>query len=295
MAIASVPDELLRWPFTTTTAATYGVTPAALQGSQWRNVFREVWVHRDVADTREVRLAAVRLVLGTNGFLCGLTSAWIYGIEVQDRRGELVWAGYPTGSRCRTRAGMLTKEITVDQSDLRVLDGVAMTNELRTAFDCARWLSLVEAVVVADFLAHAGAVVPADLTAYALTHPGLRNNRRVAEVVNLMDGLSESAMETRLRLVLVLGGLPRPQAQVVVTDRNGKFVARVDLAYVDQRLIVEYDGALHWEQRRHDDRRRDALRALGWMVLVFSAEDYYTSPVATVTKVRQALRDLDAR
>jgi hypothetical protein len=36
-------------------------------------------------------------------------------------------------------------------------------------------------------------------------------------------------METRLRMVLVLGGLPRPKAQVKIYDSNGRFVGKPDL------------------------------------------------------------------
>ena len=90
-------------------------------------------------------------------------------------------------------------------------------------------------------------------------------------------------------MCLIDGGLPRPHAQVEVFSPGGRFVARVDLAYVEERLAVEYDGAWHWDQRRDDDRRRDALRALGWEVLVFSADDLRT-PDRVVARVRTALR-----
>jgi hypothetical protein len=284
-----LPDDLLKAPFTTAQAATQGLSHRALRGAQWRHVFRDVWVHSDVPDTREMRLAAVRLVLGEGAFVCGLTPAWVYGVDVQDRRGELVWVGCRTSHRLRTRAGCLTREITVADSDLQVVDGLTMTTELRTVFDCARWLSLVEAVVVADALSHSGLVSREELAAYALTHRGLRGIRQFDLVIGLMDPLSESPMETRVRLLLIFAGLPRPQAQLAVTDPAGLFVARADLGYEEQRLLVEYDGAFHWEQRRADDLRRDAMRALGWTVLVISADDYYKNPTATVGRVRRAL------
>jgi very-short-patch-repair endonuclease len=56
------------------------------------------------------------------------------------------------------------------------------------------------------------------------------------------------------------------------------------------KVAVEYDGALHWSRRRADDRRRDAIRALGWTVIVVSAEDYYRHPSGLVVQVRSALR-----
>jgi hypothetical protein len=142
------------------------VTKSALRGDEWRHIFREVWVHASVEDTLPIRIAAARLVLGDAGFLCGLTAAWIYGIDVQDKRGDLVWVGRPTGSWRRPRAGCHMREITVAPSDLQVIDGAVITTPLRTAFGCARWLSFTEAVVVADALAHAGRFTPEDLRAF---------------------------------------------------------------------------------------------------------------------------------
>jgi very-short-patch-repair endonuclease len=89
-------------------------------------------------------------------------------------------------------------------------------------------------------------------------------------------------------VTLIRAGLPRPESQVEIRDAYDGFVARVDFAYVPQRVVIEYDGAWHWQTRRHDDRRRDALRALGWTVIVVSAEDL-ARPVALIAQVRGVL------
>src|SRR5439155_54540 len=118
MPFARVPPQLTVGPFLLATAASYGVTASALRGDEWRNLFQEVWAHRSLPDSREVRLSAVRLILRGQAFVCGLTAAWLYGIDVQDRRGDQVWVGHPTGYRPRARKGMLVREITVEDSDL---------------------------------------------------------------------------------------------------------------------------------------------------------------------------------
>jgi very-short-patch-repair endonuclease len=284
-----VPEQLRAKPFTTSQAAACGITRAALKGAQWRHIFRSVWVHVDVPDTRAMRLDAVRLVLGAGAFVCGLTAAWIYGIDVQDRRAELVWVGCRNARRLRTRVGCLVREISVEDSDLQLVDGILMTTELRTVFDCSRWLSLIEAVVVADAIAHSGAITPEDLAAYTAKHRGLRGVRQSDAVLDHIEPLSESPMESRVRVRMVLSGLPRPTAQIVVNNLVGQFVARGDLGYEEARLIIEYDGAFHWEQRRADDLRRDAMRRLGWTVLVLGADDYYNNPGAMVTRIAREL------
>lgn len=283
-----VPEGLRHCPFTIAEARAAGLTFAALKGSEWRHVFRDIWVHTSVEDTTAMRVEAAKLVLGPDGFICGLTAAWIYGVDVQDRRGSLVWVGRRTGDWRRARPGCLVREITVTATDLDRVDGAWVTNPVRTAFDCARWLSLSEAVVVADALAHAGLVSSDAFAAYTRGHRRLRGVTQADRVAALMEPLSESPMESRLRVLLMSSGFEAPVAQYVVRNGQGDFVARADLAYPDRRLIVEYDGALHWEQRRADDRRRDAIRALGWTVLVASRSDYYDDSGPFLAQVRRA-------
>jgi very-short-patch-repair endonuclease len=67
-------------------------------------------------------------------------------------------------------------------------------------------------------------------------------------------------------------------------------VARADLAYPLYKIAVEYDGAWHWMRHRQDERRRQAMRALGWTVLVFDADDVYRRPERIVSEVAAALR-----
>jgi hypothetical protein len=183
----------------------------------------------------------------------------------------------------------LVREITVVDRDLEFVDGIWMTNPVRTAFDCGRWLRLTEGAVVADALSHAGLADRDSLRSYYRTHRGLRGVRKVAAILELMDPLAESPMETRVRLLLIQSGLPRPESQFVIRDGTGGFVGRADFAFTEQRVIVEYDGAHHWEQRAADDRRRDAMRSLGWIVIVLSRSDYYETPGETVEKVRRVL------
>jgi very-short-patch-repair endonuclease len=251
-------------------------------------------VHTSVADTVTARIEAAKLVLGQDGFLCGLTAAWIYGVDVQDKRGLLVWMGRHTGDWRRVRPGCLVREITVEPSDLTVVDEASITSPVRTAFDCARWLSLAEAVVVVDALAHAGLITAESFASYVRSHRKLRGVRQADWVAQLLEPLSESPMESRLRVLLIDSGFENPVAQYVVKDRAGNFVGRADLAYPQRRLIVEYDGAQHWEQRRADDRRRDAMRALGWTVLVASREDYYEHPQDFLGQVRLAFGKANA-
>lgn len=75
-------------------------------------------------------------------------------------------------------------------------------------------------------------------------------------------------------------------------------LARVDFADRERRLAVEVDGDRYHSKRaaRSHDRRRDrALRAPGWEVLRFDADDVRRDPVRMVAEVRAAIRRIDAQ
>ncbi|MGN9765979.1 endonuclease domain-containing protein [Micromonospora sp. SD12] len=68
---------------------------------------------------------------------------------------------------------------------------------------------------------------------------------------------------------------------------------RVDLAWPTLRVAVEYDGDHHRERAhfRQDVARLDALRAAGWIVLRFTADDVLRHRARTAALVSQALRE----
>src|SRR4051812_9799962 len=98
-------------------------------------------------------------------------------------------------------------------------------------------------------------------------------------------------MESRLRLLLVLAGLPRPEANAAVPDEDGGWLAEADLLYRELRVIIEYDGRVHLGdvQRQADLRRRNLLTGAGYLVLHFSADDVLRHPELVVDQVAQAM------
>jgi very-short-patch-repair endonuclease len=90
-----------------------------------------------------------------------------------------------------------------------------------------------------------------------------------------LAGIPESAMETKLKQLLRRQGLPTPEFQYVIRH-EGQFVARVDAAYPELRIAIEYDS-YEFHTGKHaivrDNDRRNALRDIGWDLITFTAAD----------------------
>ncbi|MGY1807136.1 endonuclease domain-containing protein [Blastococcus sp. SYSU D00669] len=142
------------------------------------------------------------------------------------------------------------------------------TSRVRTAVDLVRRDDGDESVVLLDRLVHARVVHLDDVREAVAGRPRCRGSAVARRTAMLADGLAESPPETRLRLLLHRSGLPLPIAQFEVRDDRGRFVARVDFGWPDQRLAVEYDGVWHGdpEQFPEDRRRLNRLSAVDWRV-----------------------------
>lgn len=121
----------------------------------------------------------------------------------------------------------------------------------------------------------------------------LMRGRALDDVLALLREGSESPKETRLRLVLVRAGLPEPELNVVINAADGRFVARVDLAFPGLRIAVEYDGRGHAEdpaQFARDADRWDDIRDQGWDLVRILSHHLDGDGAAAVAKVRAAFR-----
>jgi len=163
------------------------------------------------------------------------------------------------------------------------------TSIVRTLGEVCGRLSLVEAVVIADAALHDRRVKLAQLTSWAEANAGRRGIKKLREVLHHAEPAAESPMESRLRMLLVLAGLPRPKAQAEIYNRTGRLIGRLDLYYENERLGIEYDGGLHRMQLAEDNRRQNLLLEAGVTLLRFTATDVYGRPEPVVNQVRGLL------
>ena len=101
----------------------------------------------------------------------------------------------------------------------------------------------------------------------------------------------ESALERAFLRLLRSSGLPEPVLQLSIGDDHG-FIARVDFAFPDQRVVIELDGVrwhLNAQTFEADHAKRARLQANGWQVLAFTWRMVLDDPEGVIRTVRSAL------
>jgi very-short-patch-repair endonuclease len=271
-----------------------GATPDRLGAHDLKRPFHGV---RTLGDLDAVRSYVPRL--REHDRFSHTTAAMLWGAPLpRERDGELhVSTEHGTRPRARGCIGHVTSS-----PGAVVRRGVPVSSPAQTLVECATLLTVDELVAVADFLVlDPRRLDPDDIRPHVardalgeqlegLRGAGVRAARRAHAMCR--DGV-ESPMETRLRLLLVRGGIPEPTCGFEVRRSNGSTVGWFDLAWPERRVIVEYDGDQHrtsTAQYDRDIRRFDDAAALGWTVLRVRKRGVFAASADTVSRVSTALR-----
>lgn len=286
--------EVPGWPdvFRGSTALEAGlVTRSALYGPQFRRIYPDTFVAARLAppDLRLRSLAAHRYTRD-QGILAGYSAAELLGASCAPRNAPAEVIVDHHGQRGPTGLVLRRERITPDE--IVHIDGIPMTSPVRTAFDLARRHPLLDAVIAVDRLANVHRFRPEQVLDLAA---GQRGVRRLTDVVAHADARAESPMETRLRMIIVTAGLPRPEVQCAVQDERNRTVVWLDLAYPDDHIGIEYDGATHTEPDAvlRDIGRHTALLDRQWRVYRYTKLDIFRRPDRIVDQVRRALERRD--
>jgi hypothetical protein len=284
------PDSL-DGPFTRAQGLRAGLTEWDLRSARCRRVFAGVYVNAATRLTVEARARAALLLAPEGTAIARRTAAALWGGVVPPWTETQLFLAPGT----RLRVAGVDARVRADR-DIAWRRGLPLTSPARTFVDLAAELGLVDLVVLGDSLVRRGVVTPeALIRASGGRSPRQRFARRAASLVR--TGV-DSPMETRVRLLIVLSGLPEPVVNVVFRDEHGAWLARLDLAYPQWRIAVEYDGRQHAEssdQWHTDIGRREALDGIGWRLVVVVASDVYTRPGATIARIAGVIAERSGR
>lgn len=290
MTAPPVIDLETRRPFTRADAIAAGISPKQLRGSRFRRIFRGVYVCARIPDHPLIRARAALLLHPPHAVASHQSAARAYRLPVPAHALEHVTVAEP-GERTRID-GIRCHVSGRSEAEVRIVDGIRVSAPCTMFVELASVLGLVDLVVVGDALVRLRLATPEDLRAWCETSTD-RSARAARRAASYVRRRVDSPMETRLRLLLVLAGLPEPEVNLPILDEQGRPRFRFDLSYPELRLVVEYDGRQHAEdddQWQGDLERREWLDDENWKILVVTSKGIYVDPARTIARVERALR-----
>ncbi|MBZ5740882.1 hypothetical protein [Nocardioides mangrovi] len=253
----------------------------ALAAGEVRRVLRGVFAEADVPDTLDFRARCLARVVRPHHVITDRTAAWLHGVDVHTSA-ELT--DLPPLETCALRGRRPTSLTGVDgrsrdllPADVTNVQGLRVTTPLRTALDLGCCLRRREAYAALNAFARTFGLTRQDYLRSIGRYRGRRGVVQLRELVAFVDPRHESPRESWVYLEIGARGLPLPEPQVWVEIDVG-ISYRLDFAYPDSLVCVEYDGFEDHdrtrEQQERDEARRRDLRALGWIVIVVKCGDF---------------------
>jgi hypothetical protein len=297
--VVRIPPKFDAAPFTVADALAAGLSKKVLHGPRFRAPYRGVRVPAGLPDTQETDCHALALLLDGEWAFSHATGA--------------VWCELPLPAWLRTRKPLhvavgaktpvpqiegVTGHEGLDIGRIVRRDGLPVVHPSRTWCDLVPVLSDWEAVILGDAVLRRWAK-PHRLAQAIAGRAGERGVVRMRRLAPLLRERVDSPQETRTRLLLHAARLPEPVCGYkIFADDGGGLLHIADLCWPQAKVIVEYDGEVHRQNRqkwRNDIARKELLQEHGWHLVIVTADDLSHRQQMLVARVSKALRHRDLR
>jgi very-short-patch-repair endonuclease len=266
------------------------VTPGRLRGRDLGRPFHGSR-HPDPLAHDVVSLCrAYKPVMRPDAFFCSVTAAEVMGVPLPPAlaRTRPLHVAVPHPVRAPEGRGIAGHAVKLMGGDSGTWDGLAISSPERLWCELSAALSLPQLVAAGDYLAHR----EHPLTSIPLledAHSRYRGGAGAAlrrQALPHLDPGSESPPESELRVLITVAGIAGFVANRWVQVPGARY--RGDLVCVERKMIIEYQGAYHFDpaQRRKDMTRIERLRAAGWFVMEVNADDMH-DPDELVARIRR--------
>ncbi len=267
---------------------------------RWEMVQPRVYRIAGTRGSFRQRAMAATLWAGPGSVISGAAAGRLWGLD--DIRTSQIEVSVTRDRNRRAIPGIAVRAVrTLARPDTSELEGIPVTSLARTVIDLAQTCDPATLEVAIDAALRTGRTSPTAilLRAKAVGPRGRRGTgtlrallweRRAGRVA------SGSALETRVRRMLINAALPLPVSQYRIHDR-GRHVARADFAYPEALLVVEVKG-YRWRSGRaawlSDAIRDGEIAARGFRVVTITWDEVRFAPERAVDRVRRALGRLAA-
>ena len=287
-----IPAPLNGRAFSTHEALRNGVSPDRLRGHDLSRPFHGIRSADEVTGIT-ARCLAYQQRMPPHAFFCSVTAAIVMGAPLPwwCESAPDLHVAVPAPQRALRGAGIVGHKLTIERARIAEFEGVRVSHPDDTWCQLGSVLPVPDLVAVGDFLVQwrQPLTTIASLRQAIDRHPGRRGKPALKAAVDLLNSRAESPQESRLRVILIEGGLDGFVVNLPIRTSGGHRY-RADLAFPAQRVILEYQGSDHLrpDRYRRDMTRISRLEADGWYVIQVNAEDL-RNPGELLRRIRHVL------
>ncbi|HET8719161.1 MAG TPA: type IV toxin-antitoxin system AbiEi family antitoxin domain-containing protein [Nocardioidaceae bacterium] len=279
----------------------------AVKAGRWTRIragaytFRDLWSHADELARHRATARAVMKRLGPSVALSHISAVIDHGLPAWSADLSLVHVTRLDGGAGRTEAGVVHHEGLCLKEDVMERDGYLVMKPARAALEAGAQLTAEAAIALFDAGLHAGRFARGELEAGFCLMQSWPGFRKLQIPVRFADGRAESVGESRCRYLCHVHGLPAPELQFTVRDRDGRVIGVTDLAWPEHALLGEFDGKVKYGRLLkpgedpgdavfREKRREDQLRErLMWSMVRIVWADLYRG-AETAARIRRLMR-----
>ena len=279
----------------------------ALKAKLWTRVrvgaytYSDLWAEADELAKHRATARAVMKRLGRNVALSHISAAIDHDLMVWNADLSQVHVTRLDGGAGRTEAGVIHHEGLCLDDDVIEQNGYLVVKPARAALEAGALVNTEAAIVLLDDGLHKRRFTVGEMEAAFCLMQNWPAFRKLQIPVRFADGRAESIGESRTRYLCHVHGLPAPELQYDVLDRDGQLIGVTDFAWPEHRLLGEFDGKVKYGRFLRPDEdpgdavfreklREDRLReTLMWgMVRIVWAELYRGAE--TAARIRRLMR-----
>ena len=204
------------------------------------------------------------------------------------------------GNAGRSEAGVQQHCGAIIDGDVQECDGLEVMSPTRLALETTTVADVEASICVVSYLMHCGLTTMERLRARYELMRHWPDTLATDLVLRLSDPRFESVGESRTYYLCFREQLPMPEPQYVVRDDSGRIVGRVDFAWPELGVFLEFDGNVKYEKFlregerpsdvvvREKEREQEICRITGWRCIRISWADL-AHPARTAAMIRRAL------
>jgi very-short-patch-repair endonuclease len=274
-------------PFTTAQAAAAGLGPRELRRNAYRRLFRGIYIDATQPLTPLVSATAALLTV-PRGYASFASAARIHSVPIPAIPDEHVTV--VNQKHRRNRPGIVCHY--APRGHVVKSGGIHVSDYAQTFCELATLVPLIDLVAAGDYLVSKGLISTAALIAFCAERRGAGSSL-AREAVAYVRTNVDSPMESKLRMLLVLAGLPEPQINLSLRIDDGTLIRRYDLSWPDFKIAIEYDGRQHIERVENwesDLNRRDDGDDEGWRLITVTSKRLFVETERTLERIHRLAR-----